>query len=117
MLNLPKSVTENFGKLSFSLIGLATVCGHYVVYSQNQREIKETVRTITREQIDPVKESINESRMVREKEFVRRPDLEKIIARIDLLNEQIGIMREQVAKLEGFLKGRERQRNDAFWGK
>lgn len=111
------SIRRHLGKIAVALVSLATVIGHYTVYRQTQYEIKETVKTITQEQMEPIKDGIAQTNIDLEKRFVTKPDAEKIAIRIDTLNEQIANMREQVAKLEGFLRGRDRIRTEIFWGK
>lgn len=115
---------QHLGKLVIALTGLATIAGHWLVANMHQRENQESVKSAVAEKLRGLTAQNYEQRLAHEREFVRKEEVEKafekLAQRVDRGTDQVEDLSDRVAQLEGYLRGKDRDRAEAtrtFWRK
>lgn len=109
------SPSPHLKKLYIAAAGLATVAAHYIIHIQTKAEVHESVKAAASEEIQGLRRDIDGQKLEHEKDFVRRADLEKIARKMEDLSDNVGELAQRHAELEGYLRGRDRQRTEVFW--
>lgn len=106
---------QHIGKLLLALTGLATVGTHYLLNQAHKIETREEIEKV-------VGEKLSGQMLVREREFVRKEDFEKVVApinqRLDKFADKIEELGDRSADLEGYLRAKENERSKeavGFW--
>lgn len=112
-------------KAGLGAIGITTIAGQCYVVSLIRTEIRSEVKAASHVQVAQIREDIAGTRLEREREFVRRADLERLGTRIDKQldgnADRLEDLTDRIGQLEGYLKGRDgrdrerAERTALFW--
>lgn len=90
--------------------------------STNRAEVRQEVQSVLAEKLEDLKTEGFNQRLTREREFVRKEDLEKIVKKLsdqlDDNSDKVDNLVERTSRLEGYLKAKDKRLSDeavTFW--
>jgi uncharacterized protein YoxC len=91
------------------LAGLMTVLIQYGVGVQSEKSTKETIQDIATQEISKMQGQIFVLREERERDFVRKTELNQTMTRIDQkldrVDDNMSAVRDEMAQIKGYIKG------------
>lgn len=113
---------KHFGKLCVAATGLCTLVSHHLMNSTNRAEVRQEVQNVLAEKLEDLKTEGFNQRLTREREFVRKEDLEKIVKKLsdqlDDNSDKVDNLVERTSRLEGYLKAKDKRMSEeavTFW--